>query len=231
MDLLWFHAFRRQTVVETLTVLRIGPGPNPSPTCTAKVNEAALGISPPQVYAYLGRTTEAFGDSCLLLPLDPPDGSISPFDSGGLVEHIKPVADWDSSARAQYLSTYSWPSREISSQLSAYPTLDDSAQNAYLHGAQPSCSGPHALWGGPEADIWQSANDWPAWTWELRCPNLLPTGDRVRRWTCTPATYVLLVEYIETHPDEVDALMALIDSYYEGGVSELHAAFLRGEVA
>ncbi len=232
MGLVWFHAFRGRSIPEVFTVLKEGPEPNPLPTCKTKMNEAALGIDPPQVYAYLGRTYEECLDACLMLSLPAPGGQVSPFDTGGLVGHIGPVNGWDVDDRKIFLLEYTWPSDEIEDLVEAYPTLDQPAVNAYVQGAAPAHAGPHLVWTGrTPAEIWLPANEWPAWTWELRCAGRLPTGERIARWTGAPGMYPLLVEYIENNPDRADDLIELLDTYFEGGASDLHAAYVRGEVA
>lgn len=99
MPYLWFHAFDRPAIPETIDVLRNGPSFHPSPTCTTRVNEGILAIAPPHVYAYLGRPVELFGHTAVSLPIDALTGTVSPFDTGGLVGHIAPVKDWTQDAR------------------------------------------------------------------------------------------------------------------------------------
>ncbi len=232
MGLVWFHAFRGRTIPQVFTVLKEGPEPNPLPTCRTKLNEDALGIEPPHVYAYLGRTYEECLDACLVLALTAPGGSVSPFDTGGLVGHIGPVSGWDVEDRRSFLLDYTWPSEEIEDCIRDYPTLVEAAVGAYVGGAAPVHPGPHLVWTDRRAaEIWSAPNDWPAWTWELRSPGRLHTGERLARWTGAPGMYPLLVEYIENNPDQADSLIDLLSTYFEGGASDLHAAYVRGEVA
>jgi len=63
-----------------------------NPKCTTRQNELVLGM-PACAYAYLGKTVPDFGDAALAFPFDDIAGHMSPFDTGGLVEHIKPVSE------------------------------------------------------------------------------------------------------------------------------------------
>lgn len=231
MGLMWFHAFRGRTIPQVFTVLKEGPEPNPLPTCTTKVNEGVLGIESPHVYAYLGRTYEPCLDACVILSLSGPVGLVSPFDTGGLVTHTGPVSTWDVAEKREFLLAYTWPSTAIHELIEDYPTLGEPAVRGYVMGDPPLQSGPHEVWTGrTAAEIWHPENDWPSWTWELRCPGRLPTGDLVARWTGAPGMYPLLVQYIENNPNEADSLIALLATYFEGGASHLHAAYVRGDV-
>jgi hypothetical protein len=218
---LWFHAFHRDAVGDTLEVLRTGPRVHPSPSTRTKENEAELGIDPPCVYAYLGRTLEVFGSSAICLPMADVSGTVSPFDTGGLVEHIEPVHTWESEARRAYLQKFSWECSQLATLLKRHPTALPAKISAYLRGRKPDESGPHEVWTTADANcvaaIW-SGDDWRAWTWETRVPQHIPVNHNVVRWSCSSATYGEILRYAEsvTDPNEGVWLESLLQRLVVG---------------
>jgi hypothetical protein len=223
----WFHAFKRDSVEETIAVLRAGPAIHPSPLCRTRQNETALAISPPCVYAYLGRTHEAFGDTAISLPIAALNGRVSPFDSGGLVEHTRPVSEWEAETRRNYLAQFTWTTGELGALLPAYPTDNPARRRAYLNADRPPHDGPHAIW-PPEdarlvASIWSEPNEWRSWFWEGRSEGHLPITDNLVAWSCTNTAYGLIRALTENLPAPADVAWAegLMSKYISGGVSVL----------
>jgi len=214
-------------VQDTIDVLRTGPAINPSPTCPTRLNEATLAIAPPCVYAYLGRTTEAFGHSAVSLPMAALAGTVSPFDTGGLVKHIAPVKGWTVDARRAYLAHYSWPSDQIGKLIAVYPTGAPARRRAYLNTDRPKVSGPHEIWKTKEesfiASIWTAPNEWPAWLWEGRAPNRLSIDQNLVAWSCPAPIYgeILEISAAATEPEDVLWFEWLMPKYVDGGVSAL----------
>jgi hypothetical protein len=190
--MLWVHVATRSTLasrdVETFASILDGRSPIAVPPPGAgigtKANEKALGIKN-SVYAYLGRSFPRDSNHIALCLKDVPDGEISPFDTGGLVNHHHPVCGWKSppTKRQGYLRAYSFDSATVHANLSKYP---GKSERDYLRGVRPTTSGPHDIWPqGPKADLWSnSANDWRAWAWEWR-GTALPVGDRLVAWSCS----------------------------------------------
>lgn len=223
--LLWFHAFRRDSAIDIVKLLKSGITPSPPEKSNTPKNEQALGINPPCVYAYLGRTTDAFGDSAVALRMEPGTGSLSPFDTGGLVKHIVPVKDWEVLRKRRFLDEYSWDGASVLLCLDSHPSSDRSQIRAYLKGDPPPYSGPHELWQSDfQAGIWDSGhNGWQAWTWEMRVPQALSIADRLVRWTCSVEMYADIVEYADSQVSETAFFEQLFRSYVHGGPSRLHA--------
>jgi hypothetical protein len=220
-NLLWFHAFRRDSVAEILQSLRTGPLPPPIsvPSKTA-ANERRLGL-PSSAYAYLGRSSELFGANGFAVPVSAPKGTISPFDTGGLVEHIVPVSGWADDERRGFVDDYSWPDAFLMQGLSSHPA--GTGLIDYLDGRGPPYAGPHDLWSGRQADIWKAgANTWPAWTWEIRAPQL-PAGRNVVCWTCPPDIFSQVQTIAEDSPADIDWFEFLFRCYVPGGVSQMLA--------
>lgn len=228
---LWFHAFSRGNLTDTLEVLRHGPRHHPDATVRTRLNEQELGIAPPSVYAYLGRTLETFGTSALSIAADQVVGIVSPFDSGGLVDHISPLDTWETEPRRYYLAHYSWPSDQLADRLAVYPTDQPARVAGYLRGTRPPQSGPHDLWLDNEeaaadplvATIWADNDDCRAWLWETRVPEHLPVNDNLVRWSCSSATYGAILSYTETIQDVDEAawVESLLERFVVGGVSAL----------
>lgn len=230
--LLWFHAFNRDTVKEVIDVLRSGPGFNPKPTCRTRLNEARLGL-PPHVYAYIGTTVPTFGDAGFAIPLDAFDGEMSPFDTGGLVDHTPPVSGWDDAEKQKYLADYTWKTRNRRALLAKYPTLMRARVLAYLSGKKPAHDGPHAVWSKTVAAIWKTdAAGWQSWTWEGRTPMRMKLSGPVHAWSCTAPIYEKVCEYAESVASGAEQrfLDELLDRYVRGGVSHM-VAELREEQA
>lgn len=229
--LLWFHAFDRKTPKDVTQVLRGGPDPHPDPNTSTRRREIRLGIEVPCVYAYLGKTCTSFGQRALVLDLAALRGVVSPFDTGGLVEHIKPVceADWNDQNRGDYISANTWPTEQLDSLLQAYPGRSVAD---YLDGHCPADEGPHARLpsGELKACIWNgSGNGWRAWTWEGRSTTTLRVGESLLGWTCSVDEFADLLAALEAasldgvHSDA--DVLTWMDKYTEGGVSAIVAAF------
>lgn len=218
--LLWFHAFRRSTVVDVIDVLRRGPGYNPDPACRTRRNEAALGL-PASSYAYLGKTVPDFGDVGFAFPFDEITGEMSPFDTGGLVAHIKPVSEREDAEKRAFLGAYTFNTRNRKRLLAAYPGSSRKATLSYLRGEPPNAhDGPHRVWpSGAVTDpaiaaIWNADNSWQAWTWEARARRRLPVKT-VHRWSCSAVLHARIREYAETSAknSELPFLEALLGAY------------------
>ena len=174
------------------------------------------------VYAYLGRGSPEFGTNGFTLPIAsrPLDGSVSPFDSGGLVEHIQPIQSWDEGRKKKYLEAYSWSQSELPDLMVAYPTVDRLAN--YVDGVPPEQSGPHQIWAGVEAGIWAAdVNSWRAWTWELRSPIGIPAGYELSHWTCPPHVFMAMQDAAMTDETEPEWYLHLAERYIPGGVSQI----------
>ena len=227
---LWFHTFpKRATVAEVISVLRDGPTPRPG--SGTQRNEAALGIAPPCVYAYLGQPNEAFGECAFCIPSDAlahNGGVVSPFDTGGLVEHLIPTKDWEPDSRSAYLRIYSWPAEDLDALLERYPTSAREKVAAYLRGEKPAHAGPHEVFERPGeseselAAIWENASNVRAWLWEGRVPHRMPVA-RLLHWSCSTSTYQEIRRYAETIEDEGEAMVLeeLLARYVPGGPSVL----------
>jgi hypothetical protein len=222
---LWFHAFRRNTERELVGVLRDGPTPRTT-ACKTHANEDHLGI-PRSVYAYLGKTIEEFGEAAFVVEQSVLTGNISPFDTGGLVEHIAPIRTWPQDEKRKFLSANTWPHTKLGSCLSQYPGTADPLRRRYLDGGAPvGLEGPHVISGvDPRANSWNDpANDWRAWTWEIRSADRFPIHPHdIYKWTC-PAAQRSEIERIAlstTDPHEQQAILVLLSKYHRGGVSRL----------
>lgn len=211
-------------MADVLEVLRTGPGFKPDPKCRTRRNEEALGLEP-HAYAYIGRTVPSFGMVAFALPLDGLDGVMSPFDTGGLVEHTPPVSDWSEEERRKFLAAYTWATRNRKAPLEKYPTAARAKILAYLDGRKPPHEGPHLLWPTKAvATIWRTdAAGWPAWTWEGRCPKKMKLTREVHAWSCTAPLYERICEHAETVTDRKEQrfLDDLLVKYVRGGVSQM----------
>jgi len=230
---LWFRAFNREGAEALLEVLCHGDTPNPNPECTTRKNEEVLGIAPPHVYAYLGKTLPSFGRFAISLhsssPTDlAPSGQVSPFDTGGLVEHLRPIRDWDATAKRKYLEQHSWDHEGVSPLLDAWPGHTNSSVAAYLDGDRPTESGPHEALASvvaelPDVQLWVNNGDWRAWIWELRVPDRLPT-DTLAYWTCPPDVFPDVVRLGERRPSLKPRIVEMIPRYIPGGLGQLIAS-------
>ncbi|MEE9381888.1 MAG: hypothetical protein V3V08_00540 [Nannocystaceae bacterium] len=178
--------------------------PNPSSACTTAKNEAVLEIDCRHVYFFLGRTTSRFGDVSISLTRDATiAGTLSPFDTGGLVKHHRPACGWESRKRVQYLGSFSWPVEESSDRLARYPgDKEVCGWSRYFKGERPLVSGPEEIWPCEMTDaagIWaeQSENGWEAWTWELRVPESVKSPP-IYYWTCPDHLRAALDEWAMT---------------------------------
>jgi hypothetical protein len=220
-NLLWFHAYRRKTVDEMITVLTRGADPTPPGLSRTRMNEARLGL-PPASYVYLGRTHEDFGSAAFALEQHNFMGLMSPFDTGGTIENIKPLAGWADKKRASYVAKYSWSTADFEAVVGAYPAADPAFVAAYVAAERPSHAGPHAIWlDRPKADIWLLNDDWRAWTWEGRCAGPIQTGYRILHWSCQPHVFDRIQQRIEDASTDFDLLVSLTSRYVPGGVSAL----------
>ncbi|MDP2308589.1 MAG: hypothetical protein Q8P18_21390 [Pseudomonadota bacterium] len=234
---LWFHAFRRATIDEYFDVLVNGPAPAPLGIATStKDNEVALGIAPPEhVYVYLSGTdtTGGFGEALFALALGDFDGTVTPFDTGGLVGHHAPAMGWDPPGRRSALvKSLSWPTAELAALLAIYPGPDDDAWASYIDGTRPIHAGPHSLWSCSEAAcIWEDmANDWRAWTWEGRRPDRIESGAKIAFWTCSNAMLLQLQKWVTANPQHRAWLKQLMPKHIPDGVGELMAKHRKGEI-
>lgn len=226
MPYCWFHAFNRDSVQDTISVLRNGPAINPSPTCTTRKNEARLAIQPSCVYAYLGHPLQEFGDVVLSLPADALEGKVSPFDTGGLVEHIAPINGWSDDQRREFLARFSWPADELPELLKRYPRTLPPHRRAYLDASRPHVAGPHLLWperNGAVTTIWaEKSNERRAWLWEGRTDHQLRVSGNLVYWSCSSPLYGQIREEAEdAAAADVDWYEELLSKYVKGGVSAL----------
>lgn len=226
MPYCWFHAFNRDSVDETIGVLRNGPTINPSPACTTRLNEVKLAIQPPCVYAYLGHPLPEFGDVVLSLPAQALRGTVSPFDTGGLVEHIAPVNSWPDDRRQEFLEQYSWQSDELPELLKRYPQNTPPQRRAYLDASRPLVAGPHLLWPerrGAVTTIWADmSNERRAWLWEGRSHHQLPVDGDLVYWSCSSPLYGEIRERADdAGAADIEWFEELLSKYVKGGVSAL----------
>jgi hypothetical protein len=209
-------------VDDILQVLRDGPSAPARGTVTSKTpdNEELLGLDP-AAYAYLGRASDQFGKNGFAVPISVPKGAVSPFDTGGLVKHIRPVCTWEDAERQAFLKDYSWTHSGLSNLLNQHPTGKGLAD--YLDGLPPIVPGPHQLWRGRVADIWApGTNTWHAWTWEIRGPKL-PAGREIVSWTCPPHIFEKIRQFADSVPDDAAWFEFLFGRYVPGGISQMFA--------
>lgn len=227
--LLWFHAFNRDAFEDIVNILMTGPQPNSDPDTITHSNEVILGIDQPCVYAYLGRTIEAFGKRAIALTQDAiQDGQVSPFDTGGLMKHIQPICRLDDNTKKQFLEDHTWEIHLLPSLLAQYPGY---AVSRYLDGQRPTEQGPHnclPVSGTVKANIWgEGENSWQAWTWEGRSADNLHVGDKMVAWTCHPDEQsALLLDIANKYSDEEAESLGIVNilaKYHRGGVSNLVA--------
>ena len=226
MSLLWLHSFARELIAEYFSVLCHGASPSPKLSSKTKQYELDLGITPPSVYCYLGRTLEAFGDFAVALrPESLPDGKMSPFDTGGILKNIRPVCTWETDKKREYIERCSWPTNMLGDVLRLYPGGEQASRLAYLESQRPSHAGPHALWPDrPEAEIWSHPdNQWRAWIWEGRWGARLPTATALVAWSCAPARYASVLAHADSVTDPVEQANVdrILGAYVSGGVAEL----------
>ncbi|MDB4942641.1 MAG: hypothetical protein JWP97_2175 [Labilithrix sp.] len=227
VPLYWFHAFDRPDLPKIIEVLRDGPKHHPLPTSETRRNEAELGIEPPHVYAYLGRTLKSFGQNAIALKQPALEGEVCPFDSGGLLRKIAPVSGRKKAAKAAYLQAYSWPTTALRVLLKTYPSSSQTQHVAYVAMAAPAVDGPHVYWPkrGAAEPIWTSNTQWRAWTWEGRSPSPLTTGKHLVRWTCPNDTYPKLEEYVASRPPSDRKWFEQVSKLYvRGGLTRLMTA-------
>lgn len=222
--LLWFHAFNRGDPESIVRVLLAGPEPNRATSTDTYRNEQLLGLEA-HVYAYLGRTIDKFGQRALVLSQAALVGSVSPFDTGGLVNKIHPLCGASVADRRAFLTAFSWASSDLSSLIARHPGREE--VRAYMWGVRPPHAGPAEVFaerGGAEVSTWaHPENTWQAWTWEGRSTDRLAVGAELQRWTCRPEEYAALLVDLETVVDPA-AFDSIDGLYLHGGVSALVAA-------
>jgi hypothetical protein len=232
--LLWFHAFNRDDATQLAATLRGGVNVDPKYGAKTRANEVVLSISPPCSYAYLGRTLEPFGSITITFALEELTGSVSPFDTGGLVKHIGPVCNWEVDQKRAYLKAFTWANYQLGDLLKKYPADSAAEVRAYLKSQRPAVPGPHVFW--PEqsekpeeiqADIWLEGQggDERSYLWEIRTPTGFPGGSRIAHWTCDSQMRENLLLYLEgvSDPVEAEVIAALMERWVEGGTGTLVA--------
>lgn len=217
----WFHSFRASSVERLSEILSLGDSPNLEPTSQTRLHETELGIPAPCVYAYLGNAKEAFGPSVIAAHQASLAGRVSPFDSGGLVNKIKPVCTWPPAQKQSFLEQYSWPSSELNDLLKLYPGIENELIESYVRGDRPAAgAGLHVLIDSlPPADLWEQNDDWRAWTWEGRTESKFPAVEEIHRWTCPNELYVALKE--EAVERGLEWFASLVPRYVGGGFGML----------
>lgn len=230
IGLYWFHACRRETPAQFLAVLRDGiEPPPPSVGVGTRQLELALGILPPRVYCFLGRTLDVFGHYAFAFRCGTAaaHGEVSPFDTGGLMNHLLPVSGWPNDRRQEYLRAFSWPHSTLETLLAAYPGASKEEVQRYLDlTLRPEHPGPHVPFAGrPEAEIWNQDADWRAWTWEGRWASRLPIRDELVAWTCPPALFPAVIDLAnQAHQaDELSWYQELMTKHISGGLGGLIA--------
>jgi hypothetical protein len=160
-------------------------------------------------------------------------GTVSPFDTGGLVQYTTPLQQWSDEEKTAYLRQYSWESNNrvslaILDLLDAYPGQSPEDVRAYLAGNRPRVEGPHKVW-APTADSTKQANIWVendaprAWVWEGRMPHRFPDGFRLLGWSCPEHVRVQIraqYEHAATR-ESFEEYKFLKDHFVEHGVTGL----------
>ena len=234
--LLWFTAIDRrvvrtrprpQAIDDLVRILHEGLDV-PTWECRTKQNELLLGITPHRVYAYLGRTNEDLGPNAIVVDADAFSGQLSPFDTGGLVAHIKPVAEGSDADKRAYLASLTWELSDLATLLNKYPSFVNPHLKQYLDGVRaPNYDGPHVVLGqGLPHAIWRNPEAvWSWWTWEVRSQRI--DVARLFAWTCTPGDYADIIRRAETIYPDPDWIVRLEGTYRQGGtgfiVEELRA--------
>ncbi|PRQ08791.1 hypothetical protein ENSA7_14230 [Enhygromyxa salina] len=225
--IVWFHAFRRNSVGAAINALRNGFAPAPPAAAAPDTGqlELELRISPARVYCYLGRTLETFGEWSIAF--HNPDfkvfGEVSPFDTGGLVRKISPVCTWERERRQTFLHSYTWSESQRQELLQEHPGLDFLSDYLDLTRAwSPPHSGPHEVWNDkPAAAIWRGNPDWRSWTWEGRFDTF--KAERVVAWSSPPSFYAQLLDWhdSEADDDEAEWFRTFFQKYISGGTGAL----------
>ena len=245
-QLWWFHAFNRilqasgtgTDIPAVVDVLRNGPKVFVNPNSGTQKAEQRLGIRPPRVYAYLGRTRESFGTNCVVLDPDGISrGEMSPFDTGGLLDFIKPVCDLPTDkGKSSFMAAFTFDIRAKANELDVYPTYDAQSFKDYIECKAPAQGdGPHDRWprsADHELPVWKSNADWRAWTWEARTlANDFAIGSLLH-WTCHTNIYRrVMAEARRKYPKERVWLLALADKYVQGATGTLVAALRSKQIA
>lgn len=256
-NLLWFHSFDRKKAQDELgdivDVLMNGAPVSNDPDSKTPGNEKVLRIDPRRVYAYLGRPHEQFGENIVALEgssLDALAGHMSPFDTGGLVKHFKPVADLDDAAKADYLALFTWDTSQRGTVIGNYPGADKAQIEDYLDCKRPEVDGPYVVLarddhrsnGLAKSPIWKENTgaemDWRLWTWEGRVPGRLPATNLVK-WTCASSHNKAVISALTKRMSDArnagdqateDRVRAIVGSFVTGGLSAL-VTKLRSEQA
>jgi hypothetical protein len=235
---MWFRAFDRthadteQDARDVLAVLQSEDRPHPNPNAATRQKEVQLGIAPPRVYMYLGRTKEFFGRTAFVLGDCPADAEVSPFDTGDLLSVTKPVNGWPNDRQRELLRNYTWPIQRMAELLEVYPGTSSNDRRRYLS-AKPTVSGLHELLPNLiECPIWKDNDDWSAWTWEARTPSALPIGRRLLHWSTEDWRWAAIQDLaISADADTEEFISFLAPRYRPGGVSPLVAALLEVQCA
>jgi hypothetical protein len=232
----WVHIFKRfgGGAVPLVDVLRRGPTCNPSSRCRNDEKDLDL---PACVYAYLGRGEPAFGECGFILKFGDFLGFVSPFDTGGLLTHTKPIDVEELSVKQQYIKSFTWKVTSADSMralVSEYPGNEEAALRAYQNGEHPKHHGPHdvwhSAWAGTPFPIWRDNVAARARTWEGRIPNALPTPDIVA-WSCPTSLY----EQVQGLADaatgkDLDWFVSLFAKYVQGGVGQMLRELVAGSL-
>lgn len=220
---LWFRAFDRATADQLLDALENGDTPSPNPSSTTKLNEQVLQIAPPHVYAYLAALNPSFGKNAVALNENVcSSGTVTPFDTGGAVGHIQPLATMKPAQRCAILKACSWPGSAFASKRKQWPGTSDVSWDDYVRLQMPPGGGPHTPFKlGAQVPIWHAKNQWQAWIWELRVPGVMPFGAAIRRWTCTTELMAAMRARARSDAAFLTRLAPLLPRYIDGGSSVL----------
>lgn len=243
-ELMWFHAFRRTIgggrtdppdIEAILRVLHDGPQVHPSETNETRQHELRLRIQPHRVYAYLGRTLDAFGDNAVVLPQKSIQaGHVSPFDTGGLINKLAPINGCEDDAKADFLASFTWTIADLPARLDEYPSRAPDALERYLDpDHKPAGIGPCVVWADrPSVPLWKSNDHWRAWTWEGRAEPQHVAIAELHHWTCAASVERQILKAAKrVYRSEKDFVIRLQRTWVEGGVSPLVAKLRRAQAA
>lgn len=230
----WVHVFRSWGLGDfelhaILNVMRKGPTPHSGSKTQA--NEKLLGIEPPCVYIYLARGEAGFGNCAMAVTFPSFPGSVSPFDTGGLLDHTSPLQSWPIEDKRRYLNQHTWchaSQESLAALFAAYPGDSQDSLAAYARGEKPTVDGPHAIWPNElQAKIWTDiANRAPrTWTWEARIPERFPSDFELLHWSCPSYLYVAMRNYYDhaKTDEDYENYKWLNNRYVDRGVTGLLA--------
>lgn len=97
---------------------------------------------------------------------------------------------------------------------------------AYLQLERPEPADPSEVWSNrhASAQLWsEPANEWRAWTWEIRSPDRLPTGANLVGWACEPTErQTILNALLDGVLEENELWIELLtEKFVNGGVATL----------